>query len=81
MVEVQARTIAFLLDLREHFSGQTIALVTHCDVIRAILLFLLGIPLDQFLRVEIRPASISTVQLHEHGAVVQSIGVDAGGSL
>jgi probable phosphoglycerate mutase len=76
MVEVLARAIAFLLELREQFSGETIALVTHCDVIRAILLFLLGMPLDQFLRLEIRPASLSTVLLHEHGAVVQSIGAD-----
>jgi probable phosphoglycerate mutase len=78
MVEVQGRAIAFLLKLREQFSGETIALVTHCDLIRAVLIFLLGMPLDLFLRLEISPASISTIQLHEHGAVVQSIGVDAG---
>jgi probable phosphoglycerate mutase len=77
MVEAQARAIDLLLELREQFSGETIVLVTHCDVIRGMLLFVLGMPMDQFMRLEISPASISTVELLEHGAVVRSIGVDA----
>jgi probable phosphoglycerate mutase len=77
MLEAQTRAIALLLELREQFPGETIALVTHCDIIRAMLLFQLGISLDRFTSLEIRPASVSTLQLHETGSVLLSMNVEA----
>lgn len=63
MLEVQARVIAFMRSLRDLHAHQTIALVTHSDVIKAALVHFLGTPLDLFQRIEISPASISTVEL------------------
>ncbi len=72
-LETQLRIVRFVLDLRERHEGQTVALVSHADVIRAALLHFLGIPMDQFLRLEISPASISTVAVADYGPWVLGI--------
>jgi broad specificity phosphatase PhoE len=70
MLEAQARIVGFMQRLREDFPDQTLALVSHGDVIRAAVLYYLGAPLDHFLRVEISPASLSEIQVGEYGAQV-----------
>jgi probable phosphoglycerate mutase len=73
MLEAQARAVAFMLRLRDEHPGETVALVSHCDVIRSVLTFHLGMPLDLFGRIEISPASVSVVRLHAHGPEVLTI--------
>lgn len=46
-----------------HQGRQTVAAVTHGDVIRALLLLLLGMHTDFISRIEIAPASLSTVSV------------------
>lgn len=65
MVEVQARVRAALLRGRAQHPDGTIAVVSHCETIRAALLGALGVPLDNFWRLEIDPASLSIVTLDE----------------
>jgi probable phosphoglycerate mutase len=67
---VQERTIGFFQSLRERHSYETVAAVTHAEVIRAALIYYLGIPVDLMLRLEISPASMSIVQLDEGGATL-----------
>jgi len=62
MLEVQARLVRKLRELHENFSA-TIAIVSHGDVIKALVAHYAGIPLDLFHRVEISPASLSIVTL------------------
>jgi probable phosphoglycerate mutase len=52
--------------LARHREG-TVAVVTHADVIRALLLLFLAMPLDCVMRLEVAPASVSEVSLW-HGA-------------
>jgi broad specificity phosphatase PhoE len=53
-----------------HPADHAIALVTHGDVIRAALCYCLGLSLDLIHRLEVDPASVSTVRLEAWGAVV-----------
>jgi len=70
MLETQARAVAKLDQLRREHQGQTIAIVTHGDVIRALIGYYMGSPLDLFQRLEISPASLSIVRLHDYGPQV-----------
>jgi broad specificity phosphatase PhoE len=64
MRQVQQRVVAALLELNERHLHETVVLVSHGDVIRAVLLFALGMPLDFYNRIEIGQGSISTIQIH-----------------
>ncbi len=73
MLAVQARMRDHIDGLRtEHPDGQ-VALVSHCDVIRATLLLYLGLPVDAYDRIAVDPASVSTVAIGDWGARVLSL--------
>jgi probable phosphoglycerate mutase len=63
MREVQQRAVEAVLDINERHLGKTVLLVSHGDVIRSVLLFALGMPLDFYNRIEVVQGSISTVQI------------------
>lgn len=63
MRAVQQRTVAALFDLHAAHAEARVAIVSHGDVIRAALLFTLGMPLDFYSRIEVAPASINTIRL------------------
>ena len=63
MLDVQRRGISALLDLREQYPDGIVAAISHGDVIRAILLLLLGMPIDLLHRLEVSPGTISVVTL------------------
>jgi broad specificity phosphatase PhoE len=64
MLEAQARALRHVETLAP---GTATVLVSHCDVIRAMLTHWLGMPTDLLLRLEIAPASISTVEIGPWG--------------
>jgi probable phosphoglycerate mutase len=68
MLQVQARAVAELERLRERHGNSSVVVVTHGDVVRAIVAYHAGIPLDLFQRIEIDPASVSTLDLTEDSA-------------
>ena len=54
----------------DHLAGQgggPVLCVSHCDVIRAVLAHYLGMPQDLLLRLEVAPASVSTVEIGPWG--------------
>jgi probable phosphoglycerate mutase len=63
MLETQLRAVRFLLELRDAHPQGCLALVTHGDVIRSALTYLLGMPLDFYSRIEISPACYSEIEL------------------
>lgn len=77
MLEVQTRAVTGLLDIQRRYDGRTVAIVSHADVIRAVIGHLLGIPMDHLLRLEIQPATYTTVQLHGAWPQVLCIGRSA----
>lgn len=73
LLEVQARAWKSLEDLQFRYPEGTVAAITHGDVIRSLLLLLLGMPLDHILRLEIEPASVSEVVLDGASPLIRSI--------
>jgi broad specificity phosphatase PhoE len=65
--DVQCRTVRGLRRIREEYGGGSFAISTHADVIRAIVCFVLGMSLDFLLRLQIDPASITEIELTQHG--------------
>lgn len=68
MLEVQARVVGLVERLRRLHPDGRVVLVSHADVIRALVLHALGLPLDLFLRIEVEPGSISVLQVEDWGA-------------
>lgn len=60
---VQARIVSCLQELHAQHPGETIAAVSHADVIRAALLHYAGRSLDDWQQLEVLPASISAIRL------------------
>ncbi len=61
MAEAQHRAMRELAALSARHPDGRIAVVSHCDVIKAVLACWLGLPLDAWSRFEISPASVSIV--------------------
>ena len=57
--DVQTRVLAHFRKLEQMFDEQTIAIVTHAEVIRSAVLLSLQAPIDEYHRYEIEPASLT----------------------
>jgi probable phosphoglycerate mutase len=79
MPQVQTRIVQAMARIRAAHPGEAVALVSHGDVIRAAVAYCLGVPLDLFLRIEIRPASVSSVRFSDESLLV--LGVNDTGEL
>lgn len=78
MIAVQARVVGLMLTLRDRHPNQTVALVTHADVIRLALTYWLGRPIDLLLRLEIELGSVSVVALDGYGLSVLGVNLGLG---
>lgn len=70
MLEVQARVVGLAGRLREAHPDGRVVLVSHAEVLRALLLHHLGVPLDLFWRVALDPGSVSVLEVTGDGARV-----------
>lgn len=61
MLEVQSRMIALVQKLRAERPDQRVALFSHGDPLRTVLLYFLGTPLEFIRRIELSPASVSVL--------------------
>jgi len=68
MLEAQARIVGSMEELRRVHHGRAVVLVSHSDVIKAALLYHLGLPIEAYGRFEIEPASISTLAVGDWGS-------------
>lgn len=64
MADAQTRFVVHLFASAARHSGP-IAMVTHCDIIRAGVAHVLGLSLDAVHRFEVAPASITTVAIDD----------------
>jgi probable phosphoglycerate mutase len=71
--EMQSRFVAGIERLRTAHPDETIVIVSHADPIRTALAYYLGMPLDFVQRLEIRPASVSEVEVNEWGPRVLAL--------
>jgi probable phosphoglycerate mutase len=73
MTAVQARAVRHVVGLREAHPGSGVVLVSHGDVIKAIVAWCLGLPLDAHARFDVAPASVSALVLWDGGAKLLSL--------
>jgi broad specificity phosphatase PhoE len=67
VLDVQQRAVSFIQGLAGR-GDRTLILVSHGDVIKSVVTYYLGLPIDAWPRFEISPASITTLALGEFGA-------------
>jgi broad specificity phosphatase PhoE len=79
MLDTQRRMFDELMRSREAYPEGTIALVSHADAIRALLVYVLGMSLDIFLRLRIDPASVSILRMSDGSLEVAGINLQADG--
>lgn len=73
MQSLQHRVVGHLEQLRSDHRDDTIVAVSHAEPIRAALLHYSRIELDDFLSIEIDPASISTLSVDNGGLTITGI--------
>ena len=61
--EVRQRSVAATEKLAGGYRGETVVVVTHADVVRALLCHYLGMPLDLLHRLEVGPTSLTEIEL------------------
>ena len=73
MGEAVARAVAGIEEIARLNPERTVAAVSHCDIIRGVIAHYLGLPLDNLLRFDVEPASVSRLVVGAWGARVQSV--------
>lgn len=73
MLEAQTRIVAGLAKLRVQHPNETVAVISHADIIKSAVAYFAGIHLDLFQRLEISPASVSILELYEETARITLI--------
>jgi probable phosphomutase (TIGR03848 family) len=70
MAEVAGRCAAALGEIAARHPFGLAAVVTHGDVIRAVLATYMGLPLDGMLRLQVEPGSVSAVRLQGEAVIL-----------
>jgi probable phosphomutase (TIGR03848 family) len=73
MRAVQRRVVEALMEMRAAHPDESVVVVSHGDVIRAALVFALGMPLDFYARIEVATASLSTMRIDANGIRVVAV--------
>jgi probable phosphoglycerate mutase len=73
MAEATERAFHFLGEAAADHAGQTILAVSHCDIIRGVIAQCLGLSLDNLLRFDVDPASVSRISIGNWGTRVMSV--------
>jgi probable phosphoglycerate mutase len=75
MREAQIRAVSFLQSIADQHPDSRNIVVSHGDIIRAVVMHFLEVPLDSVHHLEISAASISVVELYQNWAVVRAVNV------
>jgi probable phosphomutase (TIGR03848 family) len=78
MLEAQVRVVTGLEKLRRQHPQETVAVISHGDLIKAAVAYYAGIHLDMFQRIEISPASVSVIAIDDDTARILLVN-DTGG--
>ena len=65
-LEAQTRAVAEVERLTAHHRAGRVAIVSHADVIKSVVGYVAGTPIDLLQRIEISPSSVSTIALNEY---------------
>lgn len=70
---VQRRAVEAMLAIADNHRDEAVVAVSHGDVIRSVLVFALGMPLDFYGRIEVAQGSLSTLRIDAGGVRVLAI--------
>jgi broad specificity phosphatase PhoE len=70
MTEAQSRAVNAMVRLHRDHPEERVVVVSHCDVIKAVLAHYLAISLDGLQRFDVAPASVSTLAVWDGGGKV-----------
>ena len=73
MLEVQSRAVGHMERLARDYPKSGAVVVSHGDVIKAVIAFYLGLAVDGIQRFEVSPASVSTLVVGTWGAKLLSL--------
>lgn len=73
MLDVQGRVIGFLREFAGRDADIRLVIVTHADIIKSVASHVLGLPIDAWPRLEVSPASISTIVIGSWGGKVLTL--------
>ena len=73
MTQAQHRAWAHIESTASLYAGKTVAMVSHCDIIRAVVAQVLGLSLDHYGRFDVDPASITRLAVGDWGAKILSL--------
>jgi broad specificity phosphatase PhoE len=73
MRELQMRAVSHLVSISSSMPKGRVALCSHAEVIRAIVLYSLKLPLEDFRRVDIAPATISMLVIGRDGFEITAL--------
>lgn len=73
MTEAVARAVAAIESIATEQGEKTVVAVSHCDIIRGVIAHMLGLPLDNILRFDVDPASVSRIEVGRWGSRVRSV--------
>ena len=73
MREAQARALRYISETHRARPGGTIVMVTHAEIIRAVVLHCLAWSLDAWQGVDIAPASVTTLDIRPSGSALVSL--------
>jgi probable phosphoglycerate mutase len=68
--EMQARTVGALEHVVAAHPHASVAVVSHADPIKSAIAHFTGLPLDLFQRIHVSPASVTVLEIHEHGCLL-----------
>ncbi len=71
--EMQSRAIGAISDLVAQHTNETIVVVSHADIIKALVACATGTHLDLFQRIVISPCSISAILYTQNGPIVLTV--------
>lgn len=77
LYDVQYRAVNGLNRLHREHTGKTVAIITHADVIRSILTYAAGVPIDLFIRFAIDAASVTIVRLGSDYPIIEGVNLTA----
>lgn len=73
MHDVEQRVIACMRKIDGNSDSHSVVLVSHADVIKAAVAYVLRLPPDEIFRFDIAPASISTIAMGGGGATLHGL--------
>jgi len=73
MAHAQARAWRHIESVALGHPGKTVAMVSHCDIIRAVVAQVLGLSLDHYGRFDVDPASVTRLAVGDWGAKILSL--------